>query len=59
MKVTLKDNELTIVMPCGVPTPSNSGKSLIVASTRGNKATGVLVDGKALVVSVNAYVPSQ
>lgn len=56
MKVTLKDNELTIVMQCGDLEPSKSGKSLILASTRGNKTTSVQVDGKALVVSVNAYI---
>ncbi len=56
MKVTLKDNELTIVIPCGEPTPSKSGKSLIIASTRGNQVTEVMVDGKPLVVSLNAYV---
>ena len=59
MKVTLKDNVLTIVMPCGDPTPSKSGKSLIVASTRGNQTTSVQVKGKPLVVSLNAYVSAQ
>ena len=56
MKVALKDNVLVIEMPCGQPTPSKSGKSLIVASTRGNIKTSVQVDGKPLTVSVNAYV---
>ena len=38
------------------PTPSQSGKTLIVASSRGNKETAVTVDGKPVYVSVNAYV---
>lgn len=59
MKVTLKDNELTIVMQCDDLTPSKSGKSLILASTRGNQTTSVQVDGKPLVVSVNAYVSAE
>ena len=36
--------------------PSGSGKSLIVASTRGPSVSDVRVNGKALVVSLNAYV---
>lgn len=59
MKVTLKDNVLVIEMQCGELTPSKSGKSLIVASTRGNQTTDVQVDGKPLVVSVNAYVSAE
>jgi len=35
---------------------SKSGKSKIVASTHGNIATACVVQGKPLVVSVNAYV---
>ena len=37
-------------------TPSASGKTLVVASTRGNQKTGVQIDGKELYLGVNAYV---
>ena len=37
-------------------TPSASGKTLVVASTRGNQKTGVQIDGKDLYLGVNAYV---
>lgn len=35
--------------------PSASGKTLVHASTRGNQVTEVEVNGKALVVGLNAY----
>ena len=37
-------------------TPSASGKTLVVASTRGNQKTGVQIEGKDLYLGVNAYV---
>ncbi len=36
--------------------PSASGKTLVVCSTHGNQATAIVVNGKPLVVGVNAYV---
>jgi len=57
MQVTNKDGKLTIIIDTNKkPTESKSGKSLIVASTHGNIPTAVQVDGKPLIVSVNAYV---
>lgn len=38
------------------PQPSASGKTLVVASTRGNVATTATVNGKPLTVGVNAYI---
>lgn len=54
--VDLKKKELTIVMDLETPTPSASGKTLVVASTRGNAATDAKVDGQTVVVGVNAYI---
>ncbi len=57
MKVTLSKTELTIVIPINKELkPSGSGKSLVVASTNGNFTTDVKVDGKPLIVGLNAYV---
>ncbi len=56
MQAEIKNNDLVITIPMGTPTPSASGKSLIVASSRGNKPTAVVVDGKPLIVSLNAYI---
>lgn len=56
-KVTIdqKARTLTIVMDLEAPTPSASGKTMVVASTRGNAATDAMIDGKPLTVGVNAY----
>lgn len=51
-----KAKTLTLVLDLEEPTPSASGKTLVVASTRGNARTDAQVNGKALVVGVNAYV---
>jgi len=56
MTASLKDGKLTIVIETQPPTPSASGKTLVVATTHGNVATQVLVDGKPLIIGLNAYV---
>lgn len=58
MEVTLdsKKKELTITLPVK-KTPSKSGKSILIATTSGNIPSKVEVDGKILVISVNAYIP--
>lgn len=38
------------------PEKSASGKTLVVASSHGNKVTDVKVDGKEVTVGVNAYI---
>ena len=38
------------------PVPSASGKTLVVASTRGNISTDVMVEGKPLTIGLNAYI---
>jgi len=59
MKVEIVNGRLVITIDAHTSNPpaSNSGKTLLVASTHGNKATTAMVDGKPLVVSVNAYIP--
>jgi len=37
-------------------TPSASGKTLVVASTRGNKETDVVIDGTPVIIGLNAYI---
>ena len=39
-----------------MPVPSATGKNPVVASSRGNKVTHVKVDGKNVVVGLNAYI---
>lgn len=36
---------------------SKSGKTVLIATTGGNMVTDVEVDGKKLVIGLNAYIP--
>lgn len=56
MKVSIEGKELIIRMDLEEPTPSASGKTLVVASTRGNMTTSVLVQGKPVIIGLNAYI---
>lgn len=57
---TLEGEELVIRIPMNEkPEKSTSGKTLVVASTHGNKETDVVVQGKKVVVGVNAYIPKK
>ena len=56
MKVEIKDNKLLIEIDLEKPTPSSSGKTLVVASTRGNVVTDAKVDGKPVTIGLNAYI---
>ena len=41
------------------PSPSASGKTLVVASSHGNVPTSVVVKGKNVIVGLNAYIPNR
>lgn len=56
MNVTVENNELVIRVPLGIPQPSASGKTLVVASSRGNLKTTAMIQGKAIVIGLNAYI---
>ncbi len=56
LKVEIKDNKLFIEIDLEKPTPSASGKTLVVASTHGNTVTSAEVDGKPVIVGLNAYI---
>jgi hypothetical protein len=47
---------LVITIPMQTPQPSASGKTLVVASTRGNIATTAVVQGQPITIGVNAYI---
>jgi hypothetical protein len=61
MAITAKieGNKLIITADLETPTPSASGKTLVVASTRGNKETDVKIDGKPVIIGLNAYIRKQ
>jgi hypothetical protein len=56
MTVEIKGNKLCIEIDLETPTPSSSGKTLVVASTRGNTVTTAMVDGKPVTIGLNAYI---
>ena len=58
MTAKIVGNKLVIEIPVNpVPVTSATGKTLVVASTHGNKTTEAQVQGKNVVVGVNAYIP--
>jgi len=57
MDVKIEGNELVIRIPLQRPQPSASGKTLVVASTRGNMKTDAMIDGKPITIGLNAYIP--
>ena len=60
MRVSIEKGELVIRLPLNQPPVlSASGKTLVVASTRGNKVTEAQVNGKNVVVGLNAYIPRE
>ena len=57
MKVTIKDKKLFIEMDLQQPTPSKSGKTLVVASTQGNiQLPDVKIEGKPITIGLNVYI---
>jgi hypothetical protein len=56
MKATIKDNVLILEIPLQTPRPSASGKTLTVASSKGNQPTAATINGLPVIVGVNAYI---
>lgn len=57
MKATIEGKDLVIRIPMAATLePSASGKTLVVASTRGNATTDLKVEGKNVVIGLNAYI---
>lgn len=59
MKAEIKNGKLIIEIDMQPPTPSATGKTLVVASSRGNVATTATVNGKPVVIGLNAYIPNK
>jgi hypothetical protein len=56
MTVEIRNNKLCIEIDLEKPTRSASGKTLVVASTRGNVVTNAEVEGKPITIGLNAYI---
>jgi hypothetical protein len=47
---------LTVTIPLQEAKASASGKTLVIASTHGNQATGINMDGRPVILGLNAYL---
>jgi hypothetical protein len=56
MEAKIDGKNLVITIPMQNPTPSATGKTLVVASSHGNIATTAQVNGKSITIGVNAYI---
>lgn len=57
LTATIEDGYLVIRVPMNpTPTRSATGKTLVVASSHGNKQTELEIEGKPVFVGVNAYI---
>lgn len=53
----IKGGNLIVTIPLNAnPTRSASGKTLMVASTHGNVPTTAQINGKPVIVGLNAYI---
>lgn len=59
MNAKIENGKLVIEIPLQAPTLSASGKTKVVASTHGNVKTGVMVEGKAVTIGLNAYISNK
>ena len=57
MDAKIENGKLIITIDLQTPTPSATGKTLVVASSRGNTKTAAVVDGKNVIIGLNAYLP--
>lgn len=53
------NSNLVIRIPLEKPTLSSTGKTLVVASSRGNVKTAVMIDGKPVTIGLNAYISAK
>ena len=60
ISVTVSKGCMVISIPMEKkPKPSGSGKSLVVASTRGIYASDLEIDGKTVKIGVNAFIENK
>jgi hypothetical protein len=56
MDVKIENGKLIITIDLHEPTSSASGKTLVVATTYGNVTTPCVIEGKNVVIGLNAYI---
>lgn len=56
MKAEIKNGKLIVEIDTQSPTPSATGKTLVIASSHGNQPTAAMVNGKPVIIGLNAYI---
>jgi hypothetical protein len=56
MKAEIRDGKLLIEIDLQEPTPSSSGKTLVVATSHGNLTTTAMYEGQPIIIGLNAYI---
>jgi len=56
MEARIEGKKLIVEIDLQDPRPSASGKTLVVATTSGNQTTAATVNGKPVVIGLNAYI---
>jgi hypothetical protein len=56
METKIKNGVITISLPLQKPKKSGSGKSLVVATSRGKQQTTLTMDGRPVCVVANAFL---
>jgi hypothetical protein len=56
MNAEIINGNLVLTLPLQKPTPSATGKTLVVATSHGNQKSEVTVNGKPVHIGVNAYI---
>ena len=66
LNATLNGTKLTIVIDCDTDASgklslnvSPSGKTRSIASSHGNQSTAIMVDGRPIVIGLNAYISNR
>lgn len=55
IEVKIENGRLIVSLPIN-KYPSATGKTTVIASTHGNQPTTATVDGKPVILGVNAYI---
>ena len=57
LSAKIEGDDLVIRVPLNpTPVPSATGKTMVVATSHGNKQTEAKVQGRPVIVGVNAYI---
>jgi len=56
MKARIDGGKLIVEIDMQAPEASASGKTLVVASSHGNQETEAEVNGKKVIIGLNAYI---